>query len=162
MLSTAIAARGGSRDPDTMFGCLVYIEAGGTMKQLNKLAKSRVIHGFVERARNGEIGRVAAFKGDEFRQVEFPDGLFAIRWQRDLICLLLRPDGVSTEEAETVLATMGQWNAPMAMKRLREELKPFSIKIDSQRFEGCNAFSYRISGTSAWRMQKIISNGWAL
>lgn len=162
MLSTAIQSRAGSRDPDSLFGCLIYLEAGGTIKQLNKLAKSRVIQGFVEKARNGDVGRVEAFKGDEFQLVEFPDGLFAIRWQRELLALLLRPDGVSTDEIETAMATMGQWNAPMAISRLRIELKPFSIKIDSDRIEGRNDFRYRITGTSNWRMQKIISNGWSL
>lgn len=167
-LAPAIAARAatptGARDPDSLFGALIYLEAGGDERRLAKLMGIRSLGEVIDRARGGEVGRVDAFKGDEYRQevLDYPDGLFAIAWQRQVIALLLRPDGATTADLDMALVAHGAWNAAMAVSRLRIELKPFAIKVESTRFPGRNDFNYRIAGTSAWRMQKIISNGWSV
>jgi hypothetical protein len=167
-LSEAITARAatdtGARDPDSLLGCLMWTEAGGTEKRLAKLIRSRSVTNLLDKARAGEAGRVPAFTGEEHQAevLDFPDGLVPIRWKRDVLALLLRPDGATTDDMETLLAPVGSWNSAMAIARLRLDLKPFSIKIDSRRFEGRNDFKYRITGTSAWRLQKIIANGWSL
>lgn len=154
----------GARDPDSLHGLLYIVEQGAKLKEVAKLVHSRSLDSIFERAREGSVGRVPAFTGEEHQAevLDFPDGLVPIRWKRDVLALLLRPDGATTDDMETLLAPVGSWNSAMAIARLRIDLKPFSIKIDSRRFEGRNDFKYRITGISAWRLQKIIANGWAL
>ena len=167
-LAPAIAARAasstGARDLDSLLGALIFLEAGGDERRLAKLMGTRSVASVVSRARDGGVGRVAAFSGDEFRQevVDFPEGILAVGWQREIVGMLLRADGATTEEIEVALAPVGAWNTPMAITRLRIELKPFGVKIDSERFAGRLDFHYRIAGHSAWRMQKIIANGWSV
>lgn len=163
-LSEAISARAGAKDPDSLLGSLIYLEAGGPVKRLARLMGSRDVSNLIERAREGSAGRVPAFQGTEQSRevVDFPDGLIPIRWKREVVAMLLRPDGTNTDELEDYFANGGHYSSAKAIDQLRSDLKPFSVKVDSQRFEGRNDYRFKISGTSAWRMQKIIANGWAL
>lgn len=163
-LALAIEARAGAKDPDSLLGSLIFLEAGGAEKHLARLMGSRDVSNLIVRAREGSAGRVPAFQGTEqSREVlDFPDGLLPIRWKRDVVAMLLRPDGVTTDELEDYFAEGGHYSSAKAIDQLRSDLKPFSVKLDSQRFEGRLDYRFKISGTSAWRMQKIIANGWAL
>lgn len=163
-LALAIEARAGAKDPDSLLGSLIFLEAGGAEKRLARLMGSRSVSNLIERAREGTAGRVPAFTGEEHRVevIDFPDGLLPSRWKRDLVTMLLRPDGATTEEIETYFAGGGSYSSAKAIDQLRTDLKAFSVKVDSQRFEGRLDYRFKISGTSAWRMQKIIANGWSV
>lgn len=163
-LAHAIEARAGAKDPDSLLGSLIFLEAGGAEKRLARLMGTGSVTSLIERAREGAVGRVPAFQGtDQSREVvDFPDGLIPIRWKREVVAMLLRPDGSTTDELETYFSAGSSYNSAKAIDQLRSDLKPFSVKVDSQRFEGRLDYRFKISGTSAWRMQKIIANGWAL
>lgn len=169
-LSEAITARAatdtGARDPDSLLGCLIFAEAGGTEKNLAKLIKSRSVADLLDKARAGQAGRVPAFNGQENRHevIDFPSGILPQRWKRDLVALLLRPDGVLTHEVIQSLASnnASAEDAGKIVYQIKLELRPFSVGIESRRIDGSHTYRFKITGTSAWRMQKIIANGWAL
>ncbi|KQU96464.1 hypothetical protein [Devosia sp. Root105] len=158
----------GARDPDSLHGLLFLAEQGAPIQKLARLVRSRSLVSLLDRARQGSVGRVPAVTGDEHRAevVDFPDGLMPVRWKREVVALLLRSDGVSTSEILDLAVRLGVEsigdNAGSLVRMLRDDLKPFSIGIESEKVEGSNAFRFKITGTSAWRMQKIIANGWAL
>ena len=168
-LSDAITARAatdtGARDPDSLLGCLLFMEARGTEKALAKLIKSRSVTTLLDKARAGEAGRVEAFLGDEFRSAPLadPDGLLPSKWKRDLVAMMLRPDGALTSDVNDVLAETGLgFEVHEVMKMLRRDLKDLGVAVHAERMDRVNAFRFRITGNDAWRMQKIISNGWSL
>lgn len=159
----------GARDPDSLHGLLYLIEAGNSENQISKLLDLRPsrLEGWLTRAREGHAGRVIPSNGDAERDpdapFEDPDGLLPSRWQREVIKLMLRPDGATNLEIEQVLAVSGTWHAMGdALKRLRAEFKAIGVAFGSSRIGSANQFRYRIIGRDAWRLQKIIANGWAL
>lgn len=159
----------GARDPDSLHGLLYLIEAGNSERKISELLDLRLsrLEGWLARAREGHAGRVIPSNGDAERDpdapFEDPDGLLPSRWQREVIKLMLRPDGATNLELEQVLAASGTWHEMgHALKRLRAEFKVIGVAFVSSRTEASNQFRYRIIGNDAWRLQKIIANGWAL
>lgn len=155
----------GARDPDTLHGLLLLEELGNSQKKLCKATKRRTISELLDKARNGEAGKVDAFYGDELRRepIDFPDGLMARKWKRELVALLLRAGGAVTADVEAMLVECEpSLCSADAITEIRRELKPLGVKVDSYRVPGQLAFRFQITGRSAWRMQKIIANGWSL
>lgn len=155
------------KDPDTLHGILFSLETEDqrTAHQsvIDRMMPNRVL---LAKARAGEVGRVTAFAGEELRAqraMEFPDGLFPILWKREFIAAMLRPDGVTTPGLVDLLDQSGmvRLNTANAMHELRREMRTFRIDVESQCLSG-HLYVYRIVGQSAWRLQKIIANGWSL
>lgn len=98
------------QDPDTLHGILFSLETDA-----QRAANAPVILGMlrnlklIQRAREGQVGRVPAFQGQKDTRAapEFPDGLFPLRWKRDLIAALLRADGISTPGMSDLLNECG-------------------------------------------------------
>jgi hypothetical protein len=169
-LSHAISRRfttTGGLDPDTLHGLLYAIEdhkiterfAARTMG----IPATNVVKA-LDRARAGGMERVPACYGDA-REVRepLPEGLFPHKWKRSLIALMLAAGGTHTAEIEASLQADARFSDPArAVRDIREDLKAFDVKVTANRIEGTFAFRYRITGNDAWRMQKIIANGWAL
>ena len=156
------------QDPDTLHGILFSLETDAQRAAnapiIYRILKNRRL---LELAREGRVGRVPAFAGDDGKvsQVakEFPDGLFPVRWKRELIAAMLRAGGIVTADLNALLAECGavHMSSSEAMHILRQELRIFSVEVESERRDS-GAFNYRIIGQAAWRMQKIIANGWSV
>lgn len=154
------------KDPDTLHGILFSLETEQQRVQhqtiIDRMMPNRTL---IAKARAGEVGRVPAFQGEkDARQVrEFPDGLFPLRWKRDLISALLSADGIDTTALGVLLHDCGvtHQSTAEAMYQLRQDLKPFSVDTHSELIDR-GRYRYRIVGRSAWRMQKIVSNGWSV
>lgn len=170
-LATVLADRRAAtscKDPDTLHGILFSLET-----EEQRAANAPTIIGMlpnlklIDRARAGEVGRVPAFVGDDGKlgraAREFPDGLFPLRWKREVIAALLSADGIDTSALANLLIECGIVNISTAeaMYALRQELKPFSVETHSELIDRGQS-RYRIIGRSAWRMQKIIANGWSV
>jgi len=155
------------QDPDTLHGILFSLETdaqrAANAPVIYRMLKNRQL---LEKAREGAVGRVPAFAGNVFRSdvaIEFPDGLFPSRWKRETIAAMLRPDGVTTPALAVLLDQCGavRLNTANAVHELRKELRVFSVDVEHQ-VVGGHVHLYRIIGQPAWRMQKIISNGWSV
>lgn len=168
-LSTVLADRRAAtscKDPDTLHGILFSLETeaqrAAHQPVIDRMMPNRTL---IAKARAGEVGRVPAFQGEkDARQVrEFPDGLFPLRWKRDLISALLSADGITTPGLLAMLHECGaaHMSTAEAMHVIRTDLRPFSVEVEGIRLEH-GEFRYRIIGRSAWRMQKIIANGWSV
>lgn len=154
------------KDPDTLHGILFSLETKQQRAQHQTIIDRMMPNlTLIERARAGNVGRVPAFQGEkDARQVrEFPDGLFPLRWKRDLISTMLSAEGITTPDLSTMLHECGATNMSTAeaMRVIRTDLRPFSVDVEAVSLEH-GEFSYRIVGRSAWRMQNIISNGWSV
>jgi len=115
------------------------------------------------RAAAGGRERVASANGTNETLDPGLPGLFPRAWMREIIAMMLRPDGVTSAQINDAMfdkaATMG---GPATMaSRVRAECRVFHVEIEAERGEG-NSFRWRIAGNHAWRMQRIIANGWAL
>jgi hypothetical protein len=157
----------GARDPDSLHGLLYLIEGGNSERKISKLLDLRLsrLEDWLTRAREGHAGRVIPSNGERDPDVptQDPDGLLPSKWQRAITALMLRPDGATNVEIEHSLSEFGAWHStPDALKRLRAEFKVIGVAFVSSRTEASNQFRYRIIGNDAWRLQKIIANGWAL
>ncbi|MDR3473365.1 MAG: hypothetical protein P4M09_17025 [Devosia sp.] len=154
-------------DPDTLHGVLFLAEGGTTEAQLSKLLSVTVseIRAAFSKARNGNCHRVPPvnLNSGDAREPALP-GLFPRRWMRELVALMLRPDGVLSGEVEVVLESCGRGSsgAGSAVSDLRGELRILNIAIESRPIGAGFIHRYRVIGNDAWRLQKIIANGWAL
>lgn len=164
-LSTVLTSRRaetGGRDPDTLHGLLYLAEAGAKLGDMARLVGNRSLGKLLDKARCGDAGRVEAFKGTDHRAefIDFPDGILPVRWKRDIIMGLLRADGLTTSDIEDMLVHIA-FESGTAISRLRQDLKVFGVGFEVWQGPG-NSYRYRMMGRNAWRMQRIIANGWSL
>ena len=152
-------------EPDTMLGILYFAETGYSTYQFAKIFRCRPssVSKAIDAARLGQCGRVAPANAVAIRHEAEFDGLLPHRWKRAGVALMLRPDGATMAElADAFLADGYHTDTSHGVQTLRAELKELSVKIDAVQIHGSGRSSYRITGRSAWRMQTIIGNGWAL
>lgn len=153
----------GARDPDSLHGLLYLVEGGNSPSTIGGMIHERNIGGLLERARKGQVGRIEAFRGSEHRHevIDFPDGLIPYRWKREIVALCLSANGATTTDIAAILTTCNVHRED-PIKVIRADLSSFNVTIDGEQIPGQPQYRYRILGRCAWRMQKIIGNGWTL
>ena len=152
-------------DPDTMLGLLYFAESGYSPNYFAQLFSRRpsTVSKAIDAARLGQGGRVPPVNAGEQRVEAELEGLLPHRWRRSGVALMLRPDGATMAElGDAFLADGYQTDTGHGLQVIRDELKVLGVKIEATRIHGSGRSSYRITGHSAWRMQTIIANGWAL
>lgn len=151
----------GLTDPDSLHGLLMLDEVGRLDAQAVRYPYAASL---LPEAREGRVGRVPPahlFGVDDEKSPPLP-GLFSRLWMRQIIALMLRPDGATTSQLAASLDEIGFLRSTAdAVAQLRYDLKVLGIALTSSPLAG-HAQHYRIAGNDAWRMQKIIANGWAL
>lgn len=155
----------GATDPDSLHGLLCLCEGRETPETLAprlKRSPERVSH-LLDRARAGDAGRVRPAHMVVDGETEQLDGLLPARWKREVVAMMLRPDGATMLEIDMAIIGAGYQSRPShALQRIRDDLKILGVKVEARVLNACGRSSYRIIGRDAWRMQKIIANGWAL
>ena len=152
-------------EPDTMLGILYFAETGYSPYPFARIFRCRLrsVSKAIDAARLGQCGRVAPANAAAIRLEPELDGLLPHRWKRAGVALMLRPDGATMAElGDAFLADGYHTDTSHGVQTLRSELKVLGIRIDAVEIHGSGRSSYRIKGHSAWRMQTIIENGWAL
>lgn len=155
----------GGRDPDTLHGLLIAEEAHSPDGKIAGWMGCSIVdlNDIRERARVGRCNRVPPTFDDPTAKLERLPGLFSRQWKRSLIAGMLKPDGIMTDEAQAILEAAGHNTASAsAIYDLRVDMKTMGIAMESVLLKGTGLFRYRIIGRDAWRMQKIVANGWAL
>lgn len=159
------ASTDGILDPDSMLGLLMLEEMGINVSRVAmKLGvEPKRVEAGMAGARDGMIGKVMHYTGERLTRAVRYSGLLAAPWKRDLIEMMLRADGASTVQVEDMMDGYGRSGPTSeAVFELRRELKEIGVGLDSEKLNAGLAHRYRITGNDAWRMQKIIANGWEL
>ena len=158
--------RTAAEDPDTIHGLLYIVEQGADQRKICKLVHSRSLDRLFDKARAGLLDKVAAFNGDRpiGEVYDFTEGILPLKWKRDLVAMLLRPDGALTTDILLMLRDCGTpgYDPGKAVSVLRRDLRPFRVVIEAQPSGGGHNYRFRIAGMHAWRMQRIIANGWSV
>jgi hypothetical protein len=148
-------------DPDSLHGLLMLDEVGKLDAQALRYPDAACL---LARAREGRAGRVPpahmSVSGDD-KSPPLP-GLFSRLWMRQVIAMMLRPDGATTFQITDTLTELGFIRSTAdAVSQLRADLRMLGVSIEATPLTG-HAQRYQITGRDAWRMRKIIANGWAL
>ena len=135
-IATVIAERyqrTAAEDPDTLHGLLYLLEQGVDKRQLCRLVHTRSLDRILDKARAGLLERVDAFKGERAigEVYDFSDGILPLRWKRELVALLLRPDGALSTDVLLMLRDCGTpgYDPGKAVSVLRRDLRPFRVVI---------------------------------
>jgi hypothetical protein len=164
VLTRRVADTGG-RDPDTLHGLLMLAEERKLPRNLASLMGRRpeqIAEAFAK-ARGGLAGRVPPVNMSNSKGWQDGlDGVFSKLWKREVIALMLRPDGASADEiAEALRQGNSGYETVDAVSALRVEARLYGVDIETSKIPGTWHFRHHIAGQSAARMQEIIANGWA-